>query len=150
MRPVNRIQPKLPAGAYQTFALSAPLATHFRAGTCAEVGDCEPYQNGWRTTVDETTELGQQQAHYIRKIAGRAFKESRGEGGLTVFEFPAGQQCFRTHRVRIDRPEHCLAWRGDWRVQPRRDDITVFQRGDQWVDSFAEHQDKLATALERG
>lgn len=144
-----RIPPAMPTGSYTTYALSAPLATHFRNEQCSQVG-CGPYANGWRTAVDETADLGQRQAHYIRKQSGRRFTEHRDEAGLTVFVFEAGQRCFRDHRVRIDRPEHFLQWRGDWRTSPRRDDVRVFGRGADWVESFQEHQDRLATAMERG
>lgn len=151
MRQPFRVNPQLPAGAYNTYALSAPLATHFRNGQCAEV-DCVPYLKGWRTTVDEATELGQRQAHYIRKQSGRKFTEHPPYSGygLTVFEFEAGQRCFKEHRVRIDKPEHFLLWRGDWRTTPRRDDMKTFGSGVDWIDSFQNHQDKLKTVLERG
>ena len=149
MRKGFRLNPQLPAGAYNTYALSAPLATHFRNGHCSEV-DCDPHLNGWRTFVDETAELGQRQAFYIRKQSGRSFTEHRDEDGLTCFHFEAGQRCFREHRVRIDKPEHFQLWRGDWRVQPRRDDIRVFNRSVDWIDSMQTHQDKLKTILERG
>ncbi len=149
MRKPFRLNPQLPAGAYNTYALSAPLATHFRNGHCSEV-ECSPHVNGWRTAVDEKTDLGQKQAFYIRKQSGRRFAEHRNEAGLTVFNFDAGQRCFKEHRVRIDRPEHFLLWRGDWRTTPRRDEVRVFNRGVDWIDSMQNHQDMLKTVLERG
>jgi hypothetical protein len=150
MRPVNRITPAMPVGAYKTYALSQPLATHFRPATCAEA-DCGPHRNGWATTVDESTELGQRQAHYIRKQSGRRHVEHRDEAGLTVFTFEAGQPCFQAdkHRVPLERPVNHYTWGGDWRATPTRHDVRPM-RGEDWVDDFANHQDKLKTALERG
>lgn len=75
---------------------------------------CEQYERGWVTVVDESSDLGQKQAHYIRKESGRGFTECRseeadehlgGEGisippGMTVFIFAPGQPCFQEHRDR--------------------------------------------------
>lgn len=152
MRPINRIQPLMGAMSYKTYAITQPLATHFRIGTCAEA-ECGPYLNGWASLIDETTELGQRQAYYIRKRSGRRFVEHRNDAGLTVFTFAAGQSCFasdsQAHRVPLERPVNHYTWGGDWRVNPNRHDVRPM-RGDDWVDSFANHQDKLKTILERG
>lgn len=139
MRPVNRFTPKLPLQVMETFAIDAPAATHFRQGTCREV-DCEQYIHGWKTAVDEATELGQRQAHYIRKESGRSFVEHREVDGLTTFVFDAGQTCFRTHQVRIDRPEIFTLRGGDWRgttTEPRR----LPAHG--WVDEMQENFERL-------
>ena len=73
-------------------------AEHLRVADCLEV-NCPHYEFGWTTTVDETTDLGQRQARYIRKEAGRKFNEHKNEVGLTVFLFEQGQRCFQQHRV---------------------------------------------------
>jgi hypothetical protein len=52
-----RIEPQLPVGATKTYSALAPLATHFRAATCEDV-DCGNYLHGWKTVVNESTELG--------------------------------------------------------------------------------------------
>ena len=85
------------------FSAAMPLATHWETAECDEVS-CPHYLLGWRTLVDETTELGQMQAHYIRVSAGRRFVESQDPEGLTVFVFERGQQCFRDHQQHTDRP----------------------------------------------
>ena len=143
---INRIQPAMPAQAYDTYMISAPLSTHFRAATCKEV-DCLDYINGWKSIIDESTDLGQKQAAYIRHHSGRRFVEDRELEGLTTFVFFAEQECFRGHQVRVGRPEIYLKARGDWRgfVTPVRR-LGV----DDWVDDFQEHQDKLVRELERG
>jgi hypothetical protein len=102
--------------------------------------------------VDERTELGAEQARYIRRNSGRAFVESReGEAGdgLTVFDFAPGQDCFKRgdHRLPLEREPILTVHRGDWRgMQLLRRHI----RDVDWVEDFAEHQDRLMTALERG
>jgi hypothetical protein len=146
---VNRFPPNLPAWAYRTYALDAPLETHFRAATCAEV-DCEAQSGGWCSLIDETTDLGQRQAHYIRKLSGRAFTESRSPEGLTVFDFPAGQTCFRQHRVHLEREPHYLVRGGDFRGDPRGEGVRVHKHADDWVDQFASNLDEVKTAKERG
>ena len=145
-----RIEPALPAQAYQTYAVLAPLSTHWRVASCAEV-DCSAHANGWSTTVDEATELGQRQAYYIRYRAGRSFTEHRGETGLTVFDFPAGQSCFATdgHRISLERDEIFIRRGGDWRwAEPGS--TYRHTRPELWVEDFADHQDRIATAIERG
>lgn len=146
MRPLTRIQPQLPPQSRKTYGISAPAATHFRRATCAEV-DCTHYLRGWKTTVDESTDLGQKQAHYIRRESRRGHTESRTAAGLTEFLFEAGQRCFRPHQVRVDRPEIYVVRQGDWRSYGDRRRHT---RAEDWVEDFSEHQDRLADRLRRG
>jgi hypothetical protein len=147
----QRIAPALAAGAYQTYRLQAPAVTHFRPASCAEVR-CEAYENGFRVAVDERTELGAEQARYIRRSSGRAFLESReGElgDGLTVFTFAPGQTCFRAadHRAPLEREPILTIHRGDWRGMQL---LRRHTRPEFWVEDFAEHQDRLTAAIEKG
>lgn len=146
MRPVNRIVPKLPVKAMLTYQVSTPLSSHFRPATCQEVR-CLYYAFGWQTLVDESTELGQKQAHYIRHLSERHYTEARNEVGLTIFMFPAGQTCFRPHHASLEREEIFSRFHGDYRGQIGQ--ITRLRPGD-WVDDFAEHQERLAHAIEMG
>jgi len=145
-----RLPPAMPAAAYRTFQVVAPLATHFVSATCAEA-DCAEYLLGWVTTVDERTELGERQAHFIRHDRERRHFEERRPDGLTAFTFPPGQRCFRSgdHRRRLEREEIFVMRDGDWRgnplgTAPVRVGVTS------WVDEFGEHQERLAEAHERG
>lgn len=140
-----RIVPNMPPSAYKTYAISAPRSTHTRAATCAEV-DCPNFERGWMTTVDVMTELGARQANYIRMQSGRSFTVTE-IGTLVTFTFPAGQKCFQEHRVPLGRPEIYTVRRGDWRTSEltRR-----HANAADWVEDFAEHQDKLATRLQEG
>jgi hypothetical protein len=150
---INRIVPAVPAQHYQTYRIFRPgTPQYWRPATCAQV-ECEPYVHGWTTTVDERTELGQRQAWYIRSASARSFSEYRDRAGLTVFTFAAGQSCFQTdtHQVAIEREPLYLVHDGDWRsdrrgVSPRRKHVS----GEEWVEDFAEHQDKIQTVRERG
>lgn len=149
MRPVNRVEPQLPASAMKTYEIIQPLSTHFRPATCAEV-ECGAHVNGWATTVDESTELGGKQAYYIRKQSGRQFSEEKIESGLTRFVFAPGQTCFRQHRMTLEREPIYRVRSGDWRGDPRRGGVFTYRDGDDWVDDFATHQQKLADRLEQG
>jgi hypothetical protein len=140
---VFRIEPKMPAHAYTTYQIASPISTHYRNGTCDEAG-CLAHRYGWTTTVDESTTLGQGQAHYIRKTSGRRYVESR-DAGLTTFTFEAGQKCFTTHKVPLDRPELYVVRGGDHRGNPRGE--FTEHRADTWVESFAEHQDRIARVV---
>lgn len=144
---INRIEPTAPVDAYKTYQILAPRASHHRPASCAEIR-CANHLNGWRTKVDETTELGKRQAWYVRNEAGRAFTEER-HGPITTFTFEAGQRCFTPHTVRLDRPEIFLVRGGDWRGNPSGE-VLKHQRAADWVDDFGEHQIKVAEQIERG
>lgn len=144
----NRFEPKGPVSAYKSYEIKAPLATHWSVATCADV-DCDAYLLGWESHINEATDLGQRQAHYIRRESGRRFTEERTPAGLTVFKFEAGQKCFAQHNARNARPERFVERGGDHRGNPRRE-FRAHVRPDDWVESFSEHQDRLRSALERG
>lgn len=142
-RPLNHVPPRIPVQGWRAFHILSPASTHFRVGTCDEAG-CLAYRNGWATKVDEATDLGQKQAHYIRKLAGRKYTEAKEPSGLTAFTFEAGQKCFATHQVPLDRPEFFAVGHGDWRQYslPR-----LHGSPDSWVNDFGEHQDRINKAV---
>ena len=144
---LQRIKPGLPAHAVKTFQIRAPLRTHFRPATCAEV-QCPAYLNGWRTIVPADSAA----AEYIRHDRSRSHAEERRDGGLACFTFGPGQQAFASpeheHRVPNDREPLYSERGGDWRGNPRREGRELAAAD--WVDSFANHQIKLAERLERG
>lgn len=146
---MGRLAPAMAAADYKTYSIKAPVSTHFRVGTCEEAG-CLNYLNGWKSVIQETNDLGKQQAHYIRKQSGRKFTESKSPLGLTVFEFEAGQTCFQEHQVRVDRPELYIVRDGDFRGNPRGTQSRVHANPALWLEDFAEHQDQLAKTIERG
>lgn len=146
---VNRITPGLPVQAYQTFEIRSPLATHYRSATCEEAG-CEAFLRGWTTVVDESTDLGQRQAHYIRHDRTRRHAEQKRPDGLTAFEFEPGQRCFAAdkHRVATGRPEVYLVRGGDWRGATS----PAFKHANaaDWLDEFQTNQDRIKTRIDRG
>ncbi len=128
----------------RSFSIRAPLSTHWRRVSCAEV-DCRHHREGWASEVDESTELGQFQATYIRKESGRGFRESRSEAGLTRFVFLPGQTCFHAdeHRARVEEaPELYVVRDGDWRGNPRGTSPQVLS-ADGWVTEFGENQERV-------
>jgi len=145
---LTRITPALPVEAVQTYAIRAPKATHTRSGSCAEA-DCPNLQHGWRSVIDEATDLGAAQAAYIRRESGRKFTEERDLAGLTVFTFEPWQRCFAEHIVPLEREPFYVVRGGDWRGNPRGE-VRRHVRADDWVEDFAEHQQTLADRLEQG
>lgn len=135
----------------QTYAIHRPAETHSRPASCAEV-ECAAYAHGWVTTIDEGTDLGRDQALWIRAGSRRRFTEARTPLGLTAFTFPAEQPCFdaAAHRVPLDRPALYVVKGGDWRGNPRRIPVRRHTSADSWVDDFAEHQQQLADAQNSG
>lgn len=157
----TRIPPRLGAHQVQTYQVAAPPATHTRSASCAEV-DCPAHAHGWTTTVDEATELGQRQAAYIRHECSpatatvvapagrRRYVESRTQTGLTAFTFPAGQTCFASHTVPLERPALYIVRGGDWRGNPAGVPGRTHRRPQDWVEDFAGHQDRLAQLQRKG
>lgn len=143
-RRLNRVQPVGPVQVYQTFQAAAPLSTHWRKATCAEV-DCAHYINGWATTVL----AGSDDEALIRR-AGRAFVVERQQGGFLRFVFHAGQPCFKAHqhKVPLERDPLFIVRGGDWRANTGL--IRQHTRGVDWVDHFATHQDQLIARQNRG
>jgi hypothetical protein len=142
-----RLPSSLPVTAMKTYQIAAPLASHWNVVTC-EDADCDAYRLGWASLIDERTDLGQRQAHYIRRESGRRFTEERQPDGLTAFSFEPGQKCFAEHKARNMRPERFVERGGDHRgtVGARRE----HGRPEDWVESFAENQDRLRSLAERG
>ncbi len=144
-----RVEPKLPAGAMQTYAIHAPRATHWRAASCAEVG-CAGYLNGWRTVLHPVDQAAQ--VAYIRGDRTRRHEEVPGlVDGMVVFTFEAGQRCFShtSHRVRLDRQELYVVRGGDWRGNPDGM-LRRHVRPCDWVDDFANHQARITDKIGRG
>ena len=137
-----RPDPVGPVHAYKSYEIVSPLSTHYRDGTCDEAG-CLAQRHGWRTVVDESTELGQRQAHYIRTQSGRRFTEERTAAGLTDFTFEPGQRCFASHKVPLERPELYVVRAGDHRGNPTGE-VRKHSGPDSWVDDFATHQERIA------
>lgn len=136
---------------YKTYQIAAPVRSHWSPVSCAEF-QCDEHRHGFRTTVDERTELGQAQAYFIRRESGRRFTEEKNPAGLTVFTFEAGQTCFRQteHLRRNARPELFVVRSGDWRRLDIMGAPRVHAGADDWVDDFANHQGKIADLRQRG
>lgn len=149
MRPVQRINPRLPAKSFQTFQVVAPKATHTKRASCEDV-ECGAYLRGWRMKLDLNTELGQQQARYIKHTSGRTWKILSQVDGFVELEFAANQPCFQEHRVPNNRPEIYRVKGGDFRGNPLGTLTRTHKKPEFWVEEFAENQDRLNTAIEKG
>lgn len=171
--PVNRFEPAGPAGAYKTYSVRKPLATHWRPATCAEMceradrlraagqaddgdaADCEPYRHGWATPAvdDDTVAFLRRLCQGLEDGHRRAFVEQAEEtSGRRLFVFEPGTTCFRVsqHVVPLDRPELYVVRDGDHRGNPLRTQPFVHSTADAWVDDFGTHQDRLRRTIEGG
>lgn len=142
----QRLPPAGPVQAYQTFQISSPLETHWRPATCAEV-DCPQYLNGWRVRVEGLSEADV----YAIANSGRKYTRRDIAEGETWLIFEAGQSCFAAsqHRLPLGRPELFVVRDGDWRGNPTGH-VRRHKRAEDWVDQFANNQDRIAEAIERG
>jgi hypothetical protein len=120
-----------------------PVSTHFRPATCEEV-DCAGYLHGWQSTIDESTDLGQRQADYIRRRSGRSYTEDRSPAGLTVFTFSPGQSCFRSgeHKTNLGLEPAFVVDAGDRRYR--------HSSGDSWADDLRTHTEAILGEINKG
>lgn len=142
------VTPRLPASAMKTYRIIRPRSTHFRKATCAEI-NCGAWRAGWKTILAADSDLVQ----LVRSMAKRMkFTETKNEDGLIEFTFEAGQSCFKesTHTIRTDRPEIYVVRDGDFRGNPRGTEPRIHKNAADWVDDFANHQDKITSQIERG
>jgi hypothetical protein len=151
---INRPTPRMAPEHYRTFGIANPGATHWRDATCAEV-DCANWRNGCRVICDLRTEVGLRNARMVRdRSDARGVRYAHAwnaDHTEIIFTFEPGQQCPQVHRAPVGRPALFIARNGDHRGSGRRDaERRVYQRSDQWQYDFAEHQDRLATAAQRG
>lgn len=144
MRELNRAMPRGQVQDYQTFQVATPRDGAIITA-CKDAG-CQAYAKGWTSIIDERTQTGRAQAHYIRWESGRDFAESKTGDGLTVFRFKAFQRCFAEHRTR---PEIYVVRHGDWRGNPSGR-VRQHQSADDWVEHFAANQQALADQAQRG
>lgn len=143
-----RVAPKLPTGFYKTYRIAAPVSTHYRIATCAEI-ECKAYMEGW---TYKKSDLERENLLYIVTHAGKRFREMQlADDPEMYLVFEPGQVCFqaRTHRISLERPQFFFAGRGDFRSFSHRR-ATQFDRGDQWAESFAHHQDIINRVVEEG
>jgi hypothetical protein len=138
-------------GAYQTYRISAPTKTHWVSATCAEI-ECEPYMNGWTSSLDISTPQGMQTAQAIKdKYKQGSYTVQVLDSGLVQFKFIAGLPCFKSsmHKRQIG-PDILLVQGGDYRGNPRGIATRVHTKPEFWAEDFAENQLKLARLIERG
>lgn len=145
------IMPVGPPEAYKTYGMSMPLKTHWRPATCEEAG-CEAYQFGWVSTFDLSTDLGKRQFEFCKDDRSRSFSIQRPSLNLVKFVYAPGNRCFQSgdHRLPLARPARFYVAGGDFRGNPRGVPAQVHQRPEDWADDFASHQDRLATAIQKG
>jgi len=142
---VNRLMPHGQVQDYQTFQIATPSDGAVRSA-CKDVG-CPRYRQGWQSIVDERTETGRRQAHYIRWQSGRTIaREQKTSDGRTVFTFAPHQRCFEEHWTR---PEIYVVSHGDWRGNPSGR-VRNHQNSDDWVEHFALNQQALADQAQQG
>jgi hypothetical protein len=148
---VSRIEPLMPPEAYKTYGIARPVRTHWRPATCEEAG-CAAFSNGWVSTFDLATELGRKQYDYCSHDKTRSFTEQRDGTTLVRLTYGPGNKCFQhgDHKVPLERPARFYVAEGDFRGNPRGIPVRVHRRAEDWCEDFAEHQDAINTAIERG
>lgn len=150
MRPLERIIPNGPPGAYDTYGVRLPRATHTRPVTCAAVG-CPHYERGWACTVMPNS---QEEADVLAAADGRTdghrrhFRPpTRTPEGWNRYVFPAGQPCFAVSaHVEQVKPAITVVGRGDWRKSERPRVVGSAE----WSERFQENQLAIIDRQQRG
>jgi len=143
--PARPITPVGPVNAYETFSLRQRPAPRARRASCEEAG-CAWWPAGFELRVDETTDLGQRQAAYLRADTSRPKPVERPAAGLTLFQYPPGTRCHGEHWIETE--TLYLVRGGDWRGQtsPTRQHT----RPEHWVEELGENQQRILDAQARG
>lgn len=133
-----------PARLFKGYAIEAPMSRVFRERATCEQVDCADYRNGWMVRA----ELLDARAWAEIKAKGYSWQRMDVAAGEQYIAFPAGQPCFAaaTHTRLIRNPLFVEHGSAKWGRVGRGYTHTA----DTWVDSFAEHQDKLAAQVARG
>lgn len=141
------IEPRMGPESYKSYVLAQPLSTHWRRATCEEIG-CPDWTHGWRVRVEGLSA----EKLYLARTEGGRHRELRIAEGETWLEFEAGQPCFRAsqHRAPLGRAPLYVVRDGDARGNPRGTKARLHQKAGFWVEDFAEHQQTLADAQQRG
>lgn len=140
--PFRPRDPRMPVEAYRTFSVKSRPDKAVRT-VCERVG-CRRWREGWESAVDESTQLGREQAAFIRR-SRRTFQEQRTAVGLTVFRFEPYQRCFEDHQTI---PERYL-WRGgDHRRVVGK--VQVHKRAADWVEHVQQHMGLLLDERDKG
>lgn len=133
----------MPVQAYQTWSVKSRPDRAVKT-VCERVA-CRAWREGWESVVDESTQLGREQAQWIRTLSRRTFREQRNAVGLTVFRFEPYQRCFAEHSTM---PEKYVVRGGDYRgvVGP----VRVHARASDWVEHVQEHMGRLLDERAKG
>jgi hypothetical protein len=142
-------RPKMPGRFYKTYQIAAPIDTHTRRATCAEI-DCTAYLEGW---TYPKSKLVAEDLYDLVTHAGKRYREVKlDDSSETYLVFEPGQMCFQaaTHRLSLERPELFFAGRGHFRSGYSARSANRFDNGEDWADSFATHQEIINRIVEEG
>lgn len=132
---------RMPMQAYQTWSVKSRPDQRVKT-VCERVG-CRRWREGWESVIDESTQLGREQAAFIRG-SRRTFREQK-TAGLTVFRFEPYQRCYEDHQTM---PEKYLVRGGDYRGAVGK--VRVHQNPADWVEHVQQHMAGLLDERDKG
>lgn len=133
--------------AFKTYQILAPIRTHRRTATCAEV-ECRKKALGFLARFDVSTAAGRNNALWVERAGLKFVREVAGT--MVQYTFPAGQDCFDRHTVTLEREPLYVVRGGDHRGNPRNIPKRTHKQAKFWTEDFAEHQDRIAGQAQRG
>jgi len=133
---------------FQSYRIVAPLSSHRRRATCAEV-ECEKRKRGFRAQFDVSTIAGRNNAHRVEALKGSRMFSRHVEGPLVTYTFPAGQNCLDVHTVPLEREPFYVVQGGDHRGNPRGIAPQRLSEAN-FIDHFRNNQAQVQQRIERG
>ena len=116
------------------YTLAKPVETHRRPATCEEAG-CRYFREGWQMRTMPGTPVGERQEALIKE-SGRRYIRHQDSASTLLWTFEAGQRCFGSHTVPMDRPALYVVRQGNSSPQ-------LHSRPEHWVEDFSTHLDKI-------
>ena len=146
MQHMNRIQPQGRVQDYKTYQILAPVSSHRRPATCAEI-NCPNYLGGWKLRIEGLPP----EMVYAARTSGRKFTELDVTENEHWLIFEAGQACFRSaeHTLPLDKQEIFIARDGDFRGNPTGN-VRKHTRPEFWLEDMQENLGRLHALHERG
>lgn len=133
------------------YAMRRPLETHWRRASCAEVG-CIQREQGWVVVLDPSLpayaamrRMAERSGRRFEVSTTDAVNDARGmalPAGLEALVFAPGQDCFREHRVPLEREPVYL--------HQSRGRLVTHASWESWRDQFNEGAYRAGRLLGNG
>jgi hypothetical protein len=129
----------------------APIGSHFRDATCAEV-NCDKYVNGWWIALNPKDETHQQTVIDLKERTNLKYKTMQHidpvngkPNGFIRYEFYPGQECLQNtiNKTRYNQSWHKVSLERPVITIKKEHNRYVKKEHSQWVDEMDDHLHEL-------